>query len=211
MPSAELNLKVEEGASFGLKLRVIKSDRTLKDLTNLTPRTMCRIHPDDNDKIWNHVEDGKHLINGLTDGEIEFRMTAEETDALNEGAETNLTSPNYDLELVECEETQIVDSGSGGQSIAFSGVGVTASVALGAAPTAGDIHRIKNSENSGENDGSYVVAASPSPTTTAWSYTRAVVTNAADTTCDIHRLDLNEENVVRLCGGRVDFSREYTR
>jgi len=216
MGAADHDLKIEEGANFGEEYRVIKSDRTLADLTGYTPRCMARLDPDDADPVWDYVEDGKHLINGLTDGTIQMKMDATETDDLSD--EDGLTGASYDLELVECDETQIVESGAGGQSIAFANSTVyghvTASVALGAAPTVGDVHRIKLAEDAA-NDGSYEVVgtdggAPANPTTTVWYYTRTLTANAADTTCDIYRLDEDETKVVRLLNGRVEFSEENT-
>lgn len=215
MSAAKHNIEVQLGDKFARRWRVVGADRLLVDLTGRVIRSMCRDATDWTDKIWDFVEDGVHIVNGLTAGTFDLVLTAAETaDMWDPGIEVN--DGLYDVEAVKCTPTEIVNGS--GNTIAFANSTVFGKVtvtALGAAPVVGDVHRISGAEDAA-NDGSYVVVgtvggAPANPTTTVWYYTRNVTANAADTTASIKKCVLDEDDVVKLLKGEAQFNGEQTK
>lgn len=220
MSAGLLPLVIESGAVLGgggLRFRFVGSERTLNDLTNWTIRSRAAEELGAGTEVFDFKEDGKHLINGLTDGLVELHVDSEESKDFGSNSDME-NGVRWLMELVSCAPTQRVDGSSNAVTVdAEDGSTGFGKITLnsGITPlTVGAIVRISGSENSGENDGSYQVAgladgAAADPTGTVFYTTRPLAAdNASDTTMLIKELVLDETLIHRAVEGPVRYSKK---
>ncbi len=90
MPAADVNLVIEQGATFEVSIQIFESDDTPRDLTGLTVNAQLR-----RNFRSRMATDFTIEVTTPTEGEFKLKLTAQQTKVLRQGRYV------YDVEVVD--------------------------------------------------------------------------------------------------------------